>query len=178
MLIVQSVLFTGIVILTARLGPLFTHADSTSRKAIAIELGVALAFFLASIACLLLAAAPHRPSRGVLSRHAKGEASPREFLYPEPGSLLDEVNDSANVDDEAMILWGRYYGLDVPSAEYGLAYEQVKIQNVQLKEARFAQCGAFLLFFEIVAVVGYLLTIGNVALERYGILAGGLGHLF
>lgn len=159
-LIVHGLLFTGVMTVTSRLGPLFRHASVFVRVAISVELGFAVIFFLTSVLALLWAVVPHRPHRAFIDRNLNRDPNPPDFFYPEPRSLRDPSK------SETRVLLDQINRLTNPSAEAGLAYEVVKVQNIQQQEAIFAKWGVWLLLPESLAVTMYLLTIGILALAH------------
>ncbi len=128
---------------------------------IASELGMALAFFVASVVALLLAVIPHRPGRKLIERNLSSKPYPPDIFYPQPGSLS-----AVKCQSETGALLKRLDNLTVRATEAGLAYELVKVQDIQLREARYTRWGVCLLLPELAFVLSYLVTVGIWALAR------------
>lgn len=165
-LVLQGVLFSGTLALTASAGSLLSHASQMARDSLAITAGFALAFFLASVLCLLWAIVPYQPNKKLVSRMKaaklktpRGKA-PRVF-FPDLQELRAADSGGGN---ELVGLLDSLRGLDPTQVETELAYEVVMVADIRRFEASFTTYGFFCLLLQLGFLVAYLAIVAGEAL--------------
>jgi len=153
-LILHGLLFAGTTNVAVQLD------ESTYRGAHLAIGGIALAIaafaFAVSLACLLRAVAPHRPSRDLIVRMVSGARPPGVF-FPDLGRL-DRLARSQG-RDELTLYRCELEGLDEQSVTLELGFEVLKVQEILEHDRRWARRGFMALGVELIFVAIFLSSV-------------------
>jgi hypothetical protein len=160
-LVVQGLLATAVVTLSAQLGSVYDEATTGAQTLIKIALIATLVLGGLSIACLILAVVPHQPRRSLV----KGNFAKRRSVYfPDVKSMEKE-----KTSNEISQLKERFKNLsteDDVDDEY-LA-ELLILADIRFSEARWAKWGFRFLGLEVIFVLLFLGTTGAVTGKMLG----------
>jgi hypothetical protein len=186
-LVLQGVLLTGVLTLTSRIGPLFNHASANTKHWLAATGSGALASFLLSVGCLLLAIYPYSPGRRAFVDRMRARHPLREVWFPhiksleqedEPAAAKVAVAQSAANKHPAPATAKRVKGnaltpflrrlrlLTDDGIETELGFELIKAADIRDHEAFWTKWGLRMIGPELIFLTAFFAIIGTHAVTR------------